>query len=247
MKFAVLADIHGNALALEAVLADMNELGISQAVNLGDHFSGPLDPLGTAELLMRQEFPSILGNHDRWLIDQDPTEMGPSDVVAYEQLEKRHLDWLRSLPPTRPVFDDVFMCHGTPSSDLTYWMERVGDDGVVRQATLAEIEPAADGIDATLILCGHTHLPRIARLSDGRVILNPGSVGCPGYDDNQPVYHRMQTGTPNASYAVVEMRAGGPVISFRSVPYDHEKAAEQARRNGRPDWARSVATGWFDE
>lgn len=247
MKFAVIADIHGNALALDAVLADMRDFGITQAVNLGDHFSGPLDAKGTAELLAQHDFPSILGNHDRWLIEQDPTDMGPSDLAAHQQLEPEHLDWLRTLPPTRVVFDEVFMCHGTPSSGVTYWLDRVGPDGLVRQATLAEIEPEAEGIDARLILCGHTHLPRIARLSDGRVILNPGSVGCPGYDDDETVYHRMQTGTPNASYAIAEMRASGPIISFRSVPYDHDAAAAQARAHGRPDWARAVATGWFDE
>jgi predicted phosphodiesterase len=64
MKFAVLADIHGNALALEAVLKDMDQLGLSTAVNLGDFFSGPLDAAKTASLLMDRDFLSIRGNHD---------------------------------------------------------------------------------------------------------------------------------------------------------------------------------------
>ena len=247
MRFAVLADIHGNALALEAVLADMDALGASDAVNLGDHFSGPLDAAGTARLLMEREFPSIRGNHDRWLIEQDPSEMGPSDKAAFEELDRTHLDWLASLPATRMVFEDVFLCHGTPGSDLTYWLERVEQTGEVRPASLDEVQGEADGVEANLILCGHTHIPRIVRLRDGRTVLNPGSIGCPAYDDDMPVYHRMQTGTPNASYAVVERSGGNWAATFRSVPYDATRSAELALKNGREDWARAVGTGWFDQ
>ncbi|MEM6992588.1 MAG: metallophosphoesterase family protein [Myxococcota bacterium] len=247
MRFAVLADIHGNSLALEAVLADMSTLGISVAVNLGDHFSGPLDAAGTASLLMKQNFVSIQGNHDRWLIGQDPSDMGPSDKCAFEQLERKQLDWLASLPPTTTAFGDVFLCHGTPTSDITYWLERVEQNGVVRSASLEEAEREAEGIGARLILCGHTHIPRVVRLRDGRTVVNPGSVGCPGYDDETPVYHRMQTGTPNASYAVVDGEGADRTVSFRSIPYDSASAAKLAMQNGRDDWARALATGWFDD
>ncbi|MEL6737191.1 MAG: metallophosphoesterase family protein, partial [Pseudomonadota bacterium] len=174
MKFAALADIHGNALALEAVLQDMKSLGISDAVNLGDFFSGPLDAAGTAALLSDRGFPSICGNHDRYLVEQSRSDMGPSDRVAFDQLGKAQLDWIKGLPKTRTVFDDVFMCHGTPTSDSQYWLERVNDDGTVRSATLQEIEAEAVGVTASLILCAHTHIPRTIRLGDGRTIVNPG-------------------------------------------------------------------------
>lgn len=246
MKFAVLADIHGNSLALEAVLADMGALGISEAVNLGDHFSGPLDAAGTAALLMNQDFVSIQGNHDRWLVEQSPSDMGPSDRVAFEQLKKEQLDWLTSLPPTTTVFDDVFLCHGTPTSDLAYWLERVEQNSVVRSASLQEVESEAEGLDARLILCGHTHIPRVVHLRDGRMVVNPGSVGCPGYDDETPVYHRMQTGTPNASYAIIDGVGADRTVTLRSVPYDSARAAKLAKKNDREDWARALATGWFD-
>jgi predicted phosphodiesterase len=65
MKLAVIADVHGNSAALEAVLADIEAAGVTEVVNLGDHVSGPLDPGGTADLLMARGFPSIRGNHDR--------------------------------------------------------------------------------------------------------------------------------------------------------------------------------------
>ncbi|SHI05985.1 metallophosphoesterase family protein [Marivita hallyeonensis] len=244
MKFAVLADIHGNSDALKAVFADMDALGLTDAVNLGDHFSGPLDAHGTAELLMSRDFPSIRGNHDRWLIEKTPEDMGPSDRVAYDQLRPEHLDWLRTLSPTLTVFEDVFLCHGTPASDLAYWLERVEDDGTIRASTRAEIEAEAQGIDASLILCAHTHVPRVVRLTDGRVVLNPGSVGCPGYDDDHPVYHEMQTGTPNASYAIAEQKHAGWLITFRSVPYDPRGMVALAKAQNRPEWARAVGTGW---
>lgn len=247
MRFAVLADIHGNAHALEAVLQDMDKHGLSMAVNLGDFFSGPLDAAKTASLLMERDFPSILGNHDRYLIEKNPNEMGASDKVAFDQLDKSHLEWMSSLPKTKTLFDDVFLCHGTPTSDSTYWLERVEENGRVRSATLQEIKTEAEGVDAGLILCAHTHIPRCIRLPDGRTVLNPGSVGCPAYDDDLPVYHYMQTGTPNASYAVVEGQGQCWSVSFRSVPYFSDKASELAAKNGRPDWARSLATGWFVE
>lgn len=247
MKFAVLADMHGNAFALNAVLRDMADLDVSMAVNLGDFFSGPIDAGATAAMLMERDFVSICGNHDRYLIEQERSDMGPSDQVAFDQLSKTHLDWIAGLPSTRMVFDEVFMCHGTPTSDATYWLERVEDTGTVRSATLAEVKREADGVDASLILCAHTHLPRSIRLPDGRTILNPGSVGCPAYDDDAPIYHYIQTGTPNASYALVEKRDGDWAVTHRSVPYDFGKAKECALAHGRADWARALATGWFEK
>ena len=135
MKFAVLADIHGNSFALEAVLKDMDTLGIKDAVNLGDFFS--------ASMLMGRDFASVRGNHDRYLIEQDPSDLGPSDRVAFDQLSEQHLQWIADLPTTRTVFDDVFLCHATPSCDSTYWLERVENNGVVRPASLAEVKAMA--------------------------------------------------------------------------------------------------------
>ena len=246
MKFAVLADIHGNSCALEAVLEDMDALQIERAVNLGDFFSGPLNAAQTASLLMERDFVSIRGNHDRYLIEQDPADMGPSDRVAFDQLSEEHLNWIAGLPATCTVFDEVFLCHGTPRSDSTYWLERVEADGTVRAATLAETHAEADGVEARLILCAHTHIPRCVRLPDGRVIVNPGSVGCPAYDDVTPVYHHMQTGTPNASYAVVEKLHAEWRVTFRSIHYDTQHARACALKHGRRDWARAVTTGWFE-
>lgn len=246
MRFAAIADIHGNSAALEAVLEDMDSLKVSMAVNLGDFFSGPLDAAAAASLLIKANFPSIRGNHDRYLIEQERSEMGPSDQVAFDQLSKMDLDWIAGLPSTLEVFDGVFMCHGTPKSDSNYWLERVEENGIVRSATLHEIEREAEGVNANLILCAHTHIPRCVRLPDGRTIVNPGSVGCPAYNDSIPFYHYMQTGSPNASYAIIELNNADCSVTFRSVPYRTNEASELATQNGQKDWARALATGWFE-
>ncbi len=243
-RIAVVADIHGNADALSAVLADIGRHGADMVVNLGDHLSGPLAAAETADMVMAHEMVSIRGNHDRWLVEQDAAEMGPSDRAAFDQLGSRHLDWLRALPPTARI-GDVFACHATPGDDLTYWLEEVGADGRVAMRSHEGIAELADGVEAGLILCAHTHIPRMVRLGNGRVILNPGSVGLPAYDDDRPVPHVMQTGTPAARWALAERGGSGWAVSFRQVPYDTARMAGLARAAGREDWARAVATGWL--
>jgi diadenosine tetraphosphatase ApaH/serine/threonine PP2A family protein phosphatase len=245
MIFAAIADIHGNALALEAVLADIRGLGIARVVNLGDVVSGPLAPRRTVEVLAGLDLPTIRGNHDRWVAENDPETMGPSDRIARDQLDAGHLDWLGGLPQTLIYEDEAFLCHGTPASDTTYWMEAVAGDGTVHLASIEAIEAAADGIDQPLILCAHTHIPRSVRLRDGRLVVNPGSVGCPGYVDVVPVRHAVEAGTPLASYAVLEKTGRGWQPSFRQVAYDHMAMSRLAADNGRPEWAGALATGWI--
>jgi putative phosphoesterase len=245
MRFAAIADIHGNAWALDAVLDDIDGLGIEAVVNLGDHLSGPLAASRTADILMARNYLSIAGNHDRQLMTQDPGAMGLSDKAAFDQLQPEHVAWLKSLPATRLVFDDVFMCHGTPTSDETYWMEQVTPDGAVRLASRDEIERKAVGVAASLILCGHTHVPRHVRLRDGRLLVNPGSVGCPAYRDATPVPHAVETGAPDARYSVFEKTREGWSVSFRCVAYDHGAASAMATTAGRVDWADALATGWL--
>ncbi len=245
-RFAVIADIHGNSDALAAVLADIDALRIETIINLGDHLSGPLAARETADMLMAREMIAIRGNHDRWLVEKPVGEMGPSDLVAFGQLEEHHLAWLRDLPATQTLADGrIFICHGTPMSDTTYWLETVTAAGDVILRGRDEIESEAENIAASLILCGHTHMPRVVRLSDGRQIINPGSVGCPGYDDDQPVPHIVETGTPNASYAIIEDSALGWQITFRSIPYDTTRMFALAEQAGRAEWARGIRSGWI--
>jgi diadenosine tetraphosphatase ApaH/serine/threonine PP2A family protein phosphatase len=245
MRFAAIADVHGNCLALEAVLADIRAQGIDDIVNLGDMASGPLEARRTVDVLMALDAISVRGNHDRYLVEQKPEDMYPSDRIAYAQLETVHLDWLRSLPVTRSFRDSVYLCHATPSNDEPYWLETVTPDGAVRISSIEAIEAAAHGIEHSLILCGHTHIPRAVKLRDGRMVVNPGSVGCPGYRAVVPFPHVMETGTPDACYAILQPCVGSWQVTFRHVPYDNEAMAALARRNRRPEWASALATGWI--
>jgi predicted phosphodiesterase len=243
-RFAAIADIHGNADALAAVLADIESQDITSIVNLGDHFSGPLAARETAEMLLDSNIVSIRGNHDRWLMEKTFETMGPSDRAAFSQLTEAHLEWLRERPATLEIGDEIFLCHGTPSSDTAYWLETVSADGIVSFRDRNGIAKEAEGVSASLILCGHTHLPRRVDLHDGRTVVNPGSVGCPGYDDDFPAYHVMQTGAPTACYAIVEKRGEGWLTAFRQVPYDTMRMSGLARDAGRPEWASALSTGW---
>ncbi len=246
MRFAAIADVHGNCVALQAVLDDIRALGIRDVVNLGDCFSGPLEAARTADLLLlldMQASRTVRGNHDRHLLETPVEALGPSDAHAHEQLAARHLEWLRKLPMQLTYRGEVFLCHATPRNDSIYWLETVSSEGQVVLRPTAEIEAMAQGIDHPLIMCGHSHVARAVELSDGRLIVNPGSVGCPAYDDDNPTYHRVETGHAMASYAVMEKTDRGWAPQFRNVHYDHMAMSRLAAQNGRRDWAAALATG----
>jgi predicted phosphodiesterase len=245
MRFAAIADVHGNHLALEAVIADIRAQGIEAVVNLGDMASGPLDARRTMDRLMALDAVHVLGNHDRYLIDRPPEKMGSWDRPAHAQLEAKHLDWLRAVPPTLVFRDQVFLCHATPANDEVYWLETVLPDGTVRMASLEAIEQAASGVTQPLILCGHSHLARAVRLRDGRLIVNPGSVGSPGYRAGKPYPHVVEAGSPDARYAILERVGGGWDVTFRHIPYDHAAMAALARQHGQAELASALATGWI--
>src|SRR5271165_3930217 len=156
MRFAAIADVHGNYLALEAVIADIRAQKVDEIVNLGDMASGPLDARRTMDALMALDAVHVLGNHDRYLIDRPREQMGSWDRPAHAQLEATHLDWLRAVPPTRVFREKVFLCHATPDSDEVYWLETVLPDGTVRMSPRERIAQLAEGVTQPLILCAHT-------------------------------------------------------------------------------------------
>src|ERR1700683_1751807 len=116
MRFAAIADVHGNHLALEAVIADIRAEGIDEIVNLGDMASGPLDARRTMDILMALDAVHVRGNHDRYLIDRPPEKMGSWDRPAHAQLDAGHLDWLRAVPPTRVFGGQVLLWPATPDN-----------------------------------------------------------------------------------------------------------------------------------
>lgn len=242
MKIAVLSDIHGNLAALDAVLEDIRSAGADLIVNLGDILSGALYPGETADRLMSIGLPTIRGNHERQVLAGDREHMGQSDRWALDHLRPDQLDWIAGLPSTLSVSEDVLLVHGTPESDLTYFLETVTHSGC-RKATPKEVECRAGNAASKLILCGHTHVPRSMKLDDGRLIVNPGSVGLQAYEDDRPFPHRIEMRSPHARYAFVTRIGSNWTVEFRAIEYDWDAASATATENGRRDWAVALRSG----
>jgi predicted phosphodiesterase len=242
MRIAVISDVHGNLAALEAVLADIATRGVNLVVNLGDALSGPLLPVECANRFIPLELPTIRGNHERQLVTLNPEELGPSDRYTMSCLGLDHRRWIAGLPELLWPHPDVLMVHGTPRSDVEYWLETVDEAGL-HPASMEEIFSRMGTTRAGLILCGHTHLPRSVCLADGRMIVNPGSVGLPAFQDEHPFPHKVQTGSPHARYAIVEKRNDQWSTEMIALLYDWESMAAIAQARGRLDWARALRTG----
>ena len=182
MRIAIIADIHGNMPALEAVLADIQRRGVDRTINLGDSVSGPLWPREVCDLLMASSSLVIRGNHDRWVSGPDPASMGPSDRYAHSNLGADHRHWLGALAISADAGNGILACHGTPTNDNQYLIEEVSRHHLVR-AHPSTIRERLGDVQARVVLCGHSHQQHLIQLPDGPLILNPGSVGCPSYDD----------------------------------------------------------------
>ena len=243
MKIAAISDIHGNLFALDAVLSDIASRGADLIVNLGDILSGPLLPAETAHRLMALDLPTISGNHERQMLTMDSADMGASDRYAFDVVTEGQRQWLGALPPVLQLTEDVFLCHATPHNDVDCYLEDI-IDGELRPAAQASIEQRTGACEASLILCGHSHIPRLAQLASGQIIVNPGSVGIQAYEGHHPSPHTVEIGSPHARYALSAQSSAGWKVEFVAVPYDWDAASQLARQRERPDWDRALRTGY---
>lgn len=240
---AIIADIHGNLDALDVVLADIDRRGISQIINLGDCAYGAIHPAAVTDRLIERAIPTIAGNQDRILNHPDEeVAVSPSYQFTRGQLSDEQMAWYAALPPTL-IVGDIFCCHGTPTSDTTYLFETIQSDGVVRLKSNAEIAALLEGITQPVIVSGHSHVPRLVMLPDGRLVINPGSVGIPAYTDKLPVPHAMEAGSPHARYAILTQTVAGASVEHIALAYDWNAAARTAEANGRPDYVPWLLTG----
>ena len=242
MRLALVSDIHGNLAALEAVAADIRRRGADAVANLGDNLSGPLLPLETAHYLMSSGWLSLAGNHERQVLDWRPGREDTADGYAHSQLTRPEFDWLRTLRPTHQLTDEILLCHGTPGSDCRYLLES-SHHGVLRLASSDEISNRLGDVVAGMVACGHSHVPRSVRLVTGQLMVNPGSVGLQAFSDEYSGFHVMETGSPDARYAIIEKTPTGWLVEHRTVPYDHASMAALARRRGSPDWEVALLRG----
>jgi len=245
-RLAVVSDIHGNVAALEAVVGDIASSGVHEVLNLGDVASGALWPVETVELLMRKGWRSVRGNHDRTVVAGG--RLGLSDEHARSSLRPEQIAWMAELPERIDVTADIVAVHGSPRADDEYLTHSV-QDGVLRPALPAEVASRLNGTRAVAVLCGHSHLPASAQSIDGTDVIGVGSVGLQAYEDDDHVRpHVVQNGTPDASYALIDLESsptGTRIVDLqhRRISYDHEAAARRAEMVGRPEVAFALRTG----
>ncbi len=237
MRMAIVSDIHGNLVALEAVLADLGGRGVDVVVNLGDCVTAPLWPRETLELLITLQWPTVRGNHDRWLVDTldlSPTARR-SQEFAHDRLTPAQRQHLFDLPSTLLVDDTVLAVHGTPGCDTQYLLEDAMDDRLCA-ATEEVVDSWLGGATHSVVLCGHSHHARIVMTSHHTLVINPGSVGCPRSADH-PRWRNVEASGPLARYAIATESAGRWSVELIALPYDWSAVVRCATRNGRPDWA----------
>jgi predicted phosphodiesterase len=241
-KIAIVSDIHGNSFALKEVLKDIAHRNVDVILNLGDSLYGPLDPVGTFGLLNSHKVISVMGNQDRVILENLEKESGIMTLeYVKSQLGSEIVDWLGNLPFEKVVNDTIYCCHASPQSDCDYLLEKLLPGGAELKG-LDEIDQLLGEVKQSVVVCGHSHVSNIVKTRN-KLVINPGSVGLPAYDDTLPVFHKMQNFNPWANYAILSAAEGSFMVDRVSVDYDHEASARLAEKNKREDWAKWIRTG----
>ena len=250
MRIAALSDVHGNDLALAAVLDDINRLGGADEVwVLGDIVAMGPHPVRVLEML--DAVPNarcIKGNTERYVFTgqdrpppsineaaSDPTRLRAlvecAGTFAWTQgciSAAGKLDWIERLPSeiecTLPDGTRAIGVHASPGND--------DGPGLRPDWTDEQLDALVAGCKATLILAGHTHRP-MNRLVNGKRIVNLGSVSNPLPPDLR------------ASYAILSADAKGYEIEHRRVDYDHDAVIAELRRLRHRECQESCARGGF--
>ena len=207
-RLGVVSDVHGNLVALEAVLADLPP--VDGLVCAGDVVGYNPWPAACIDALRERGVRSVQGNHDRAAASGDADWFNSMAVAGIEharrELSSAHLEWLRSLPTERVVADGrVKLVHGHPDDPDRYTRRR-------------EVTADLLGDEAVLVL-GHTHVQFTERFDQG-VVMNPGSVGQP------------RDGDPRAAYGVLDLDS--MAVDERRVAYDVERVERAIEAAGLP-------------
>jgi putative phosphoesterase len=238
LQFALIADIHGNLVALEAALADIARRGVQRVVCLGDlALNGPR-PRECVARVMALGCPAIMGNNDAWLLEESKPQgvagqwMQEIEAWNSRQVIAAQRDWVRALPATLTCDlshgRTLFCCHGSPRSFYDNLLATTPD------ATLDEL---LAGVDTDIIAAAHTHEPLLRRHA-GRTLVNPGSVGSPF--DRTLLPGRFKT-FPWAEYAIVTAMPDELAIELCRLPLDVAAILADVRASGMPHAERWCA------
>lgn len=228
MRIAALYDIHGNLPALEAVLGEVRALAPDLVIIGGDVVPGPM-PSACLSLLRSVSLPTrfLMGNGDREVLHARGGTVSAiipeafREVIRWsaEALTDEDAEFMRGWPKsvrldTGEPAGAVLFCHATPESDTPIFTRETPADRLV---------PLFEGVDARLVVCGHTHM-QFDRMVGSRRVVNAGSVGMP-------------FGPPGAYWLVVD---GLPRLEF--TPYDLQAAAARVLATSYPQ-ASAFAEG----
>jgi predicted phosphodiesterase len=237
VRLALISDIHGNRVALDAALADIDRLGVDGGVCLGDVAQGGPQPAEVLERLQELGWPVILGNADDFVLEVP--EDSPEEITE-PQLGVR--DWTRSrlgeaqLALIRSFAATVELELGGGARLLAFHGSPRSYDDVLLPET--EPSPAYDA-KADVLSGGHTHL-QWTRVIGPALFVNPGSIGLAYGRHRPPADVKL---VPIAEYALVHASGGGVAVEFRRVPYDLDRLLAAAAAGGRPD-ADEYAAAW---
>ena len=231
MRVAVISVMHGNAVAFDAVLADVRAQGVDQIVCLGDTLQGGAQPREVLERLQEIGCPVVIGNADNLLLTGEDGEHPVTELQravrdwSVAQLGESGMTAIRSFQPTvsldLPGGRTLLCFHGSPTSFDDILLPETPEDEV--QRLLGPHLPA--------IQCGgHTHLQQLRRVDDS-FFFNPGSVGL-AWNRNQPV--NPPPADPWAEYAILSVTASTTGVEFRRVPYDVDAFVQRIHASGMP-------------
>lgn len=231
MRIALIADIHGNLTALDAVLAALAGAAVDQVLCLGDvAIFGP-QPGATLARLRDLGCPVVMGNTDAWALDPQLHPFRNADTPKFNAIEQWGVaqltdadrNFIRTFQPTVTVDlggpGQLMGYHGSPRSH---------HDAIVATTPDAELAHWFGARPALLMAGGHTHMPFVRRFGES-LVMNPGSVGLP-YENRLDGHTRNP---PWAEYAIVTTD-GGLNVELRRTPVDVTRIAQAARQSEMP-------------
>ena len=241
MRVLVFSDIHGNAVAFDAMLADVQGTAIDHMVCLGDVAQGGPQPAECLDRLASLRCPVVLGNTDQFLLNLDFIGQSAEPVTERQlevrkwslaQLQERHLGFIRSFQPTvaLPLDEngELLCFHGSPSSF---------DDVLLPDTSEEEFERMIGNHWAPCMTGGHVHLQWLRR--HGRsLFFNPGSVGL-SYDHS--VEGEEFRFDPWAEYLLLRVEGGRVGVEFRRVPFDPAEVIRTIEESEMPNARESIA------